>query len=133
MQVKIHSCIHLGTCPSDLYREVQVVVLIKGGHVTLMYMYNVYELHVHVHLLLGCKICLSKDKLITVHIILVIVCCCCCCCCLFILLLFVSSARLAFCGRTGHMSVEFPFTDYLPKEQRVNFTAHVSTNTGLQY
>ena len=39
---------------------------------------------------------------------------------------YLTAARLAFCGRTGHLAFEFPFTEFLPKEQRVTFTAHVS-------
>lgn len=38
----------------------------------------------------------------------------------------LSIARLAFCGKTGHIGIEFPFTEFLPIEQRVNFIARVS-------
>ena len=33
--------------------------------------------------------------------------------------------RLAFCGKTGHISFELPLTEFLPDEQKVYFSAHV--------
>ena len=38
------------------------------------------------------------------------------------------SDRLAFCGQSGHISVELPFTEFLPKVQRVGFSAQVSNH-----
>lgn len=36
--------------------------------------------------------------------------------------------RLAFCGKAGHISFELPFTTFLPNQQKVLFSAHVSEN-----
>ena len=32
----------------------------------------------------------------------------------------------AFCGQAGHISFDLPFTEFLPKVQRVSFSAEVS-------
>jgi hypothetical protein len=35
----------------------------------------------------------------------------------------IENGRLAFCGKTGHISIEMPFTDFLPNEQNIKFSA----------
>ena len=40
---------------------------------------------------------------------------------------YLSIACIAVCGKTGHLSFEFPFTEFIPQEQLINFAAHVST------
>lgn len=37
--------------------------------------------------------------------------------------------RLAFCGKSGHLSLDMPFTEFAPDEQKIFFCAHVSTIT----
>jgi len=37
----------------------------------------------------------------------------------------ISVARLAFCGTTGQITFAFPFTEFLPLEQKIAFTANV--------
>ena len=33
--------------------------------------------------------------------------------------------RLAFCGKTGQITFHFPFTEFIPPEQKIHFTAKV--------
>ena len=44
---------------------------------------------------------------------------------MLMLVLLISTARLAFCGTTGQLTFAFPFTEFLPLEQKIAFTANV--------
>ena len=37
----------------------------------------------------------------------------------------VCAGRLAVCGETGTLNFNFPFTEFLPAEQKISFTAEV--------
>ncbi len=36
------------------------------------------------------------------------------------------NTKLAFCGSTGHISFHLPFTEYIPVQQKIHFSAKVS-------
>ena len=38
----------------------------------------------------------------------------------------METTKLAFCGSTGHISFHLPFTEYIPLQQKIHFSAKVS-------
>lgn len=40
----------------------------------------------------------------------------------------VPSGRIAFGGTTGQITFHFPFTEFIPPEQTIQFTAKVGSN-----
>ena len=38
----------------------------------------------------------------------------------------VENSKLAFCGSKGHITLKLPFTEYIPMQQNIHFSAKVS-------